>query len=73
MATNHGVLASAGAGALGGIAGALAMNGFQSLWSAASASLAEQQGHKPQQSESQDDDATEKTADAIRKLFPAIN
>jgi putative membrane protein len=65
MATNHCVLASTAAGAAGGIAGALAMNGFQALWSAASASLAEQQGHKPQQSESQDDDATKKTADVI--------
>lgn len=68
MSTNHCVLASAAAGAVGGVAGALAMNGFQSLWSTASASLAEQEGHKPQQQESQDDDATEKTADAISQV-----
>lgn len=65
MNTKHCVATSLAVGAVGGMAGALAMNGFQSLWSAASKSVAEAQGAKPQQQESQDDDATQKTADAI--------
>lgn len=66
MATNHSALASVAAGAVAGVAGAFAMSGFQSLWSAASKSTAEQQ--EPQKSESQDDQATEKTADAISQM-----
>ena len=65
MNTKRCALAGVAAGAVGGIAGALAMNGFQSLWSAASKSLSEEQDRPQAQSKSQDDDATEKTADAI--------
>lgn len=65
MATSSSVWASVATGAIGGLAGAFAMNQFQTLWSAASKKLAEEQGVQQQQASSQDEDATQETARII--------
>lgn len=61
MANNKCIWASLATGALGGLAGALAMNQFQSLWSAVSKATGDRHNAQ-QQSKSQDEDATQKTA-----------
>ncbi len=65
MATKKRVWAGLATGAIGGLAGAFAMNQFQSLQSSASKALAEKQGVQQQKYSSQDEDATQKTARAI--------
>jgi putative membrane protein len=49
-------------GAIAGLAGAFAMNQFQSLWSTASKALSDDKGDRQP---SEDEDATQKTAQAI--------
>src|SRR5437667_12022606 len=58
---------SIAAGALGGLVGSLEMNQFQSVVSAASKALADQEENE--QSSSQGDDATVKTAKAISETL----
>lgn len=65
MGSKANTWAGMAAGAVGGLVGAFAMNQFHELWSSVSHKVEGHQGSHQQQPNSQDEDATEKTARAI--------